>query len=166
MPSLTATLTSDQQQLQDAAIEFARQALGRDMIDRDRAERFSRDDWQRCAEFGVHGMPISPEYGGMGLGILPLIAVMDDAGIASCPVMGWSMGVNTAFELAYLHPHRVSALFAVAGVPGGTFASMLAPLGVPRFVRAAITVNAARAMGALGRPLSLVASRLPSRCWR
>ena len=89
------------------------------------------------------------------------LAVMDDAGIAACPVIGWSMGVNTAFELAYLHPHRVTGLFAVAGVPGGTFASMLAPLGVPRFARAAITVNAARAMGALGKPLSLVAKRLP-----
>jgi pimeloyl-ACP methyl ester carboxylesterase len=89
------------------------------------------------------------------------LAVMDDAGIASCPVLGWSMGVNTAFELAYLHPHRVSGLFAVAGVPGGTFASMLAPLGVPRFARAAITVNAARAMGVLGKPLSAVARRLP-----
>jgi pimeloyl-ACP methyl ester carboxylesterase len=89
------------------------------------------------------------------------LAVMDDAGIASCPVLGWSMGVNTAFELAFLHPHRVSALFAVAGVPGGTFASMLAPLGVPRFARAALTVNAARAMGLLGKPLSVVARRLP-----
>ena len=65
--------------------------------------------------------------------------------------MGWSMGVNTAFELAYLHPDRVAGLFAVAGVPGGTFASMLAPLGVPRFARAAITVNAARAMRGSGQ---------------
>jgi pimeloyl-ACP methyl ester carboxylesterase len=86
---------------------------------------------------------------------------MDDAGIDACPLMGWSMGVNTAFELAYLHPHRVTGLFAVAGVPGGTFASMLAPLGVPRLVRAAITVNAARVMGVLGRPASIVARRLP-----
>ena len=89
------------------------------------------------------------------------LAVMDDAGIDACPVMGWSMGVNTAFELAYLHPDRVTALFAVAGVPGGTFASMLAPLGIPRFARAAITVNAARVMGLLGKPATLLAKRLP-----
>jgi len=89
------------------------------------------------------------------------LAVMDDAGIEACPVMGWSMGVNTAFELAYLHPDRVTALFAVAGVPGGTFASMLAPLGVPRFARRAITVNAARVMGLLGKPASLLARVLP-----
>ncbi|MBO9520072.1 MAG: alpha/beta hydrolase [Nocardioidaceae bacterium] len=89
------------------------------------------------------------------------MAVMDDAGLESCPVVGWSMGVNTAFELATLHPERVEALFAVAGVPGGTFSSMLAPLHVPRFLRAAITVNAARLMGLLGKPLTQVARRLP-----
>lgn len=89
------------------------------------------------------------------------LAVLDNAGLDSAPVMGWSMGVNTAFELASLYPDRVEALFAVAGVPGGTFASMLAPLHVPRFARAAITVNAARLMRLFGAPLSQVARRLP-----
>ena len=48
----------------------------------------------------------------------------------SC-VMGWSMGVNTAFELALRNPERVAGLFAVAGVPGDTFATMLGPLRLP-----------------------------------
>jgi pimeloyl-ACP methyl ester carboxylesterase len=89
------------------------------------------------------------------------VAVMDAVGVDACPVMGWSMGVNTAFELAYLHPDRVTGLLAVAGVPGGTFSSMLAPLGVPRFARAAITVNAARVMRTFGRLTSQVTQRLP-----
>ena len=63
------------------------------------------------------------------------LAVLDDAGVDACPVMGWSIGVNTAFELAVRHPERVTGLFAVAGVPGGTFASMGAPLQIPRLVR-------------------------------
>jgi pimeloyl-ACP methyl ester carboxylesterase len=110
---------------------------------------------------GGSARPADRSHVGIESFVEDALAVMDDAGIASCPVMGWSMGVNTAFELAYLHPHRVSGLFAVAGVPGGTFASMLAPLGVPRFARAAITVNAARVMMLLGKPASAVASRLP-----
>lgn len=89
------------------------------------------------------------------------VAVLDHLGIEQAPVMGWSMGVNTAFELAFLHPDRVSALFAVGGVPGGTFSSMLAPLRVPRFLRAAVTVNAARAMSLAGKPLSRLAASLP-----
>ena len=53
--------------------------------------------------------------------------MMDDAGIDACVLMGWSMGVNTMFELAVTHPERVTGLFAVGGVPGDTFASMLRP---------------------------------------
>lgn len=110
---------------------------------------------------GGSGRPADPSHVGIEAFVEDALAVLDDAGIDSCPVMGWSMGVNTAFELAYLHPDRVSGLFAVAGVPGGTFSSMLAPLGVPRFVRAAITVNAARLMRTVGRPVSVLARNLP-----
>jgi pimeloyl-ACP methyl ester carboxylesterase len=89
------------------------------------------------------------------------VAVLDDAGLDACPVIGWSMGVNTAFELAFLHPERVTGLFAVGGVPGGTFSSMLAPMFVPRPVRPLVTVNAVRLMKLAGKPLTAVARRLP-----
>jgi pimeloyl-ACP methyl ester carboxylesterase len=89
------------------------------------------------------------------------LAVLDDAGVERCVVAGWSIGVNTAFELALLHPGRVAGLFAVAGVPGGTFASMGAPLLIPRPLREPITVGVARAMRALGPALTPVTRRLP-----
>lgn len=110
---------------------------------------------------GGSARPQNPRHVGIEAFVEDALAVLDHAGLESATVMGWSMGVNTAFELANLHPHRVDGLFAVAGVPGGTFASMLAPLGVPRFARAAITVNAARLMRLGGKPASLVARRLP-----
>lgn len=110
---------------------------------------------------GGSARPKDPDHVGIDSFVEDAIAVLDSAGIKSCTVMGWSMGVNTAFELATLHPDRVDGLFAVAGVPGGTFASMLAPLGVPRALRSAITVNAARLMRFLGKPASLVTTRLP-----
>src|SRR5262249_6600614 len=50
---------------------------------------------------------------------------------------------------------------AVAGVPGGTFASMLAPLMVPRFARRALTVNVARGLRTVGKAVSPVTTRLP-----
>jgi len=89
------------------------------------------------------------------------IAVLDDAGVDSCVVAGWSIGVNTAFELALRHPDRVTGLFAVAGVPGGTFASMGAPLFIPRPLREPLTVNAARSMKLAGPLLTQVARRIP-----
>jgi pimeloyl-ACP methyl ester carboxylesterase len=88
------------------------------------------------------------------------LSVLDDAQVERCAVAGWSIGVNTQFELATVHADRVAGLFAVAGVPGGTFASMLAPLGVPRFVRRPLTVNTARGLRAVGKAVSPVTTRL------
>ena len=76
-------LSEQQQQLQNGAIEFARSALNDDMIQRDRSEAFSFDGWKRCAEFGVLGLPVPSEYGGMGLGITDVIAVMEGLGYGS-----------------------------------------------------------------------------------
>jgi pimeloyl-ACP methyl ester carboxylesterase len=71
------------------------------------------------------------------------------------------MGVNTMFELAFRHPERVSGLFAVAGVPGDTFATMLAPLRLPRLVARSLTVNIARVLELAGRAITPVTTRLP-----
>lgn len=89
------------------------------------------------------------------------LSVMDHFGIESAVLMGWSMGVNTMFELASRHPERVDGLFAVAGVPGDTFATMLAPLHVPHVVARAITVNLSRVLSVFGKALNPVARRLP-----
>lgn len=105
--------------------------------------------------------PADTEHVGIDAFAEDAIAVMDDAGIDACVLMGWSMGVNTMFEVAVTHPQRVTGLYAVGGVPGDTFASMLAPIFVPRPLRKPITVTAARAMKLAGKPLTQIASRLP-----
>ncbi|GAB2881357.1 alpha/beta fold hydrolase [Nocardioides pacificus] len=89
------------------------------------------------------------------------LAVMDHAGIERAPLMGWSIGVNTMFELATRHPDRAAGLFAVAGVPGETFATMLRPLHLPRPVRQAVAVSVARVLRYGGPALSPIARRLP-----
>jgi L-prolyl-PCP dehydrogenase len=73
-------LTDEQQRLQDSAIAFARQALAYDVVAAEADERFARETWLRCAEFGVLGMPIPEEYGGLGLGLSALLAVMEGLG--------------------------------------------------------------------------------------
>jgi alkylation response protein AidB-like acyl-CoA dehydrogenase len=73
-------LTEQQQKLQDAAVAFARSSLTSDLVARDRESQFDRDAWRRCAEFGVLGMPVPPDHGGMGLGLTDLLAVMEGLG--------------------------------------------------------------------------------------
>ena len=73
-------LTSEQEQLQKAAIEFARATLASRGVEADRNEEFSRDAWRACADFGVFGMPVPVQYGGLGLGLSPLLAVMEGLG--------------------------------------------------------------------------------------
>ncbi len=82
-PGVDFELTEEQQKLQDGAIEFAKAELGGDVIARDRAGEFSREGWRRCAKFGVFGLPVPSEYGGLGLSITSIIAVMEGLGYAS-----------------------------------------------------------------------------------
>ncbi|WP_193615115.1 alpha/beta fold hydrolase [Nocardioides lijunqiniae] len=89
------------------------------------------------------------------------LSVMDHFGIDRAVLMGWSMGVNTMFEMAVRHPERVRGLFAVAGVPGDTFATMLGPLRLPRPLVRLLSVSLTRALLLGSFALTPVASRLP-----
>jgi alkylation response protein AidB-like acyl-CoA dehydrogenase len=80
VPYNLSELVAEREGLQDSAIEFAQSALGGDLIRRDRDEDFDREAWKKCAAFGVLGLPVSPQYGGMGLGITDLISVMEGLG--------------------------------------------------------------------------------------
>jgi len=89
------------------------------------------------------------------------LAVMEAYGVERAPFLGWSMGVNTMFELALHHPEKVAGLFAVAGVPGRTFSTMLRPLGLPPLANEAITTTAARGAKLAGPLLNTVTTRVP-----
>jgi len=89
------------------------------------------------------------------------LSVMDSFGVDRAVLMGWSMGVNTMFELAFHHPERVTGLFAVAGVPGDTFSTMLGPLRLPRLVTKTVTTGLARTLQLAGRAITPVTTRLP-----
>lgn len=105
--------------------------------------------------------PVDRDRVGQDIFVEDALAVLDDAGVDACPVVGWSIGVNTMFELAVTHPDRVTGLLAVAGVPGETFGSVLAPFGLPRPLRKPISVGIAHLLELGGGPLSAIASRLP-----
>jgi alkylation response protein AidB-like acyl-CoA dehydrogenase len=73
-------LTTEQRTWHDAAVEFAKRHLCHDPIARDREGRFDRDGFTQCAKFGLLGMPVPKEYGGLGLALTDIIAVMEGLG--------------------------------------------------------------------------------------
>ncbi|MFT4080968.1 MAG: alpha/beta hydrolase [Nocardioides sp.] len=108
-------------------------------------------------------LPADPWKVGVTEFVEDALSVMDHFGLERPVVMGWSIGVNTMFELAAEHPERVAGLFAVAGVPGDTFSTMLGPLRLPRPVARALTVSASHALRLTGRVLTPLTSHLTVR---
>src|SRR4051794_16092978 len=88
-------------------------------------------------------------------------AVLDAYAVPAATLIGWSLGVNVAFELALEDPARVRAVLAVAGVPGGTFSSLFAPYGVPRRLRAPVGRLSSRLLPVVGPLLPPLAASLP-----
>jgi pimeloyl-ACP methyl ester carboxylesterase len=88
-------------------------------------------------------------------------AVLDAYGMRSAVVVGWSLGVNVAFELALEDPARVSAVLAVAGVPGGSYSALFGTYGVPRRLRAPMGRLSGRLLPVVGPLLPLVVASLP-----
>lgn len=89
------------------------------------------------------------------------LAVMDDAGVDRCVVMGWSAGVTVAFELAGRRPDRVAGVFAVNGVPGNTLGTSLRPLHLPGPLARTVMVSMAHVVRTTGRFWSAVTTGIP-----
>ena len=62
--------SEDQLALRRSILEFAAAALTEDIVALDRSGAFSREQWNKCAEFGILGLAVPEEYGGRGHDIL------------------------------------------------------------------------------------------------
>ncbi len=87
------------------------------------------------------------------------LAVVDDAGWDEYLVVGWSLGVNIALELAAVDD-RVAGVLALAGVPGGTYDAILPLPAVPREVAIALAGFATAFLQAAGSRLGALAHGL------
>lgn len=88
-------------------------------------------------------------------------AVLDAFGLGTAAVVGWSLGVNVAFELALENPARVAGVLAVAGVPGGSYSSLFATYGVPRPLRAPLGRWGSRVLPVVGPLLPVLLASVP-----
>ena len=76
-----------------AVIEFAQSTLNENILVQDAAGIFPRDKWQKCAEFGIQGLPIPEAYGGSGADILTTVLVMEGLGYG-CRDNGLAFALN------------------------------------------------------------------------
>lgn len=72
---------ADQERRQDL-IDFIRSQLSDDGADNDVHCAFARDNWNRCADYGVHGWRVAQAQGGAGLDVLSAVYLMEALGYA------------------------------------------------------------------------------------
>ena len=87
-------LTEPQLQLKKSIVEFARKELDGDVRAREKLGEFHRAGWERCAAFGIQGLPMPEEYGGTGNGIVECMIAMQALGYA-CRDSGLVFALNS-----------------------------------------------------------------------
>jgi alkylation response protein AidB-like acyl-CoA dehydrogenase len=74
--------SEDQIAFRESVLDFARHSLTEDISAREKQGCFSRELWQRCAEFGILGLPLPEPYGGQDADILTTMIAMEALGYA------------------------------------------------------------------------------------
>ncbi len=85
--------SEEQAAFRKEVLRFAKEELKDDVITRDKNEEFSRDLWQKCATFGIQGLPIPTEYGGGGADILTTACALEALGYG-CQDNGLIFSIN------------------------------------------------------------------------
>ncbi len=87
------TFDEEQLALKKEVIKFAQKELNDEMIDRDKSASFSRENWNKCANFGIHGFPFPKEYGGQEADVITTMLLMEGIGYG-CRDNGLVFGIN------------------------------------------------------------------------
>jgi alkylation response protein AidB-like acyl-CoA dehydrogenase len=72
--------TEEQLAFKHAVIKFALKELNNEVVQRDREEIFSRENWEKCARFGIQGLPFPETFGGADADILITLLTMEGLG--------------------------------------------------------------------------------------
>ncbi|MEO9660353.1 MAG: acyl-CoA dehydrogenase [Maribacter dokdonensis] len=72
------SLNEEQKLIQQAARDFAQTELLAEVIERDDAQRFPKEEIKKLGELGFLGMMVDPKYGGSGLDTLSYVLAMEE----------------------------------------------------------------------------------------
>jgi alkylation response protein AidB-like acyl-CoA dehydrogenase len=88
------TFTEEQENFKKMAMEFARRELNEGAKEREKRGEFFEAGWRKCAEFGIPGISMPEEYGGLGLDAMTSVATMEGLGYA-CKDSGLLFSLNS-----------------------------------------------------------------------
>nr|NIO22177.1 acyl-CoA dehydrogenase [Candidatus Aenigmarchaeota archaeon] len=88
------SLSEDQIRFKELAVEFAKRELNDGAIEREKRGEFNWEGWKKCAEFGINGLSMPEEYGGLGMDILTCVTAMEGLGYA-CKDSGLLFAINS-----------------------------------------------------------------------
>ena len=71
-------LSEEQITVRDAARDFAQNVLKKEVIDRDREQRFPKEEIKQLGELGFLGMMVDPKYGGGGMDTISYALAMEE----------------------------------------------------------------------------------------
>jgi hypothetical protein len=84
--------SDEQTELREALTEFGRK-LNDGLLERDKNAEFDSPGWKKCAEMGVHGLPIPAEYGGTAHDPLTTVGALEALGYG-CKDNGLLFSIN------------------------------------------------------------------------
>lgn len=86
--------TEEQLAFKAKVIEFAQRELNEALVERDHAGHFDRNNWQKCADFGLLGLSVPPVYnGGTETDFLTAMLAMEGMGYG-CVDNGLTFALN------------------------------------------------------------------------
>ena len=72
--------TDEQLELKSAVKTFAARELNDGLLERDRTGELARENWRKCARFGILGLPFPEQYGGSDADVLTTMLTMEGLG--------------------------------------------------------------------------------------
>ena len=108
LPGLQFDLGEDIAMLRDSLQQFTAAEITPRANEIDRTDQFPMDLWRKLGDLGVHGITVSPEYGGADLGYLAHVVAMEEISRGSASV-GLSYGAHSNLCINQIHRNGTEA---------------------------------------------------------
>ncbi len=88
------SITPEQKEFRRSVSEFAKRELGGSVREREKSGEFFWKGWHKCADFGIQGMPMPKEFGGLGMDTTTCLLAMQTLG-KECRDSGFLFSLNS-----------------------------------------------------------------------